>query len=350
MKLLGHSLVCGAFSALALAACGNDVANENPRNEGGSAGTGGQDEVPDSEPVRCFDQPPVDAAAPPPLKPYSGGACPTLQAGVNQIDSGGATRQFILALPSDLDPAEKLPLVFLWHWMGGDMHDFFERGDVQTAVDALRFAAVIPDEKGDLNFKWPFDIAAPAERVAEELTLFDDLLTCVAEQISVNQSCVASAGVSAGALWTPVLAAERGDYLSSIVSLSGGSGGFIKPWAGSPKKMPALVLWGGENDNCLGVMDFVTASHNLETGLTQDGHFLVECVHNCGHAPPPFAAPGAVTDFQPMWDFILSHPYWLAPGESPLSAGLPDTMPEWCGVGMGSAVPRVGECTEPAGC
>jgi predicted esterase len=313
---------------------------------GGSGATGGGPAIEAS----CFDAPPAGAVEPPLPPAYSGGTCPTLVTGVNEIQSGGATRQFYLALPSDLGPEERLPVAFLWHWLGGDMFDFYEHGDVQTAVDHFRFAAVIPNEKGDLQFKWPIEVIASDGRIAEEVTFFDDMLACVVEQLAVNRSCVSSAGVSAGALWTPILAAARGDLLASIVSLSGGSGGFIKAWEGSPKKMPAMVLWGGEQDNCFGLMNFVQTSQNLEQGLTEDGHFLLECVHNCGHAPPPFEQPGAPTAFTPLWEFILAHPYWLAPGQSPFASGLPAAMPEWCGVGMGSATPRTGECLEESGC
>jgi len=293
---------------------------------------------------------PSDAPSPPALKPFSAGACPQLAAGLNQIGADGDVREFLLAVPDDIGPDEQLPVVFLWHWLGGDATDFYERGDVQTAVEHYRFAAVIPEAKDDLQFKWPVEIIQSSARIEQEVRFFDDMLSCVAEQFHVNRSCVSSIGVSAGALWTPILAGRRGAYLSSIVSLSGGSGGFIQSWQGSEKKMPAMVLWGGPDDNCFGVMDFVETSQTLEAALTDDGHFVVECVHNCGHAPPPFAQPGAATDFAPMWDFVLAHPYWLAPGESPFVDGLPDQMPDWCAVGMGSAVPREGECFEDPGC
>jgi predicted esterase len=257
----------------------------------------------------------------------------------------------LLAVPANLAPNEKLPVAFLWHWLGGDANDFYERGDVQTAVDHYRFLAVIPESKGDVKFKWPIESFQSQGRINEELTFFDDMLSCVAEQYNVELGCVGSVGVSAGALFTSaVLAGGRGQYLSSILSLSGGVGGFIKDWKASAHKMPALVLWGGPNDNCFGLMNFVQTSHNLENALGQDGHFFLECIHNCGHAAPPFEIPGAPTAFAPLWDFILDHPYWLDGGASPYEQGIPPTMPEWCGVGAGSAEPRTGECTEKSGC
>jgi hypothetical protein len=103
-----------------------------------------------------------------------------------------------------------------------------------------------------------------------------------------------------------------------------------------------LVLWGGATDQC--VVDFETASANLEDALTSDGHFFVECVHNCGHAVPPVDPTDGMAS---LWQFALDHPYWLSPGTSPYtSAGMPATSPEWCGMGMGGATPRTGMCTE----
>jgi predicted esterase len=306
-------------------------------------------------PVRgtCLDAPPPGAEMPPAPKAYTGGTCPALQPGMNTITSDGNQRQFMLVVPSDVANDETLPVVFLWHWLGATASDFFEKAEVQIAVDHYRFAAVIPESKDDTQFKWPFEVIQSQSRIDEELTFFDDMLSCVSQQYQLNLSCVSSVGVSAGALFTAaVLAGGRGEYLSSIQSLSGGTGGLIiKPWEGSAHKMPALVLWGGPDDNCFGVMNFVQTSHDFEQGLTDDGHFFIECIHNCGHAEPPLQVMGGATKFSALWEFALDHPYWLPDGESPYTtSGLPAAIPEWCAIGMGSATPRMGACIEPPGC
>ena len=163
-------------------------------------------------------------------------------------------------------------------------------------------------------------------------------------------TCVTSVGVSAGALFTAQLGWGRGEYLSSIVVLSGGTGGLVKPWQGSPHIMPALVLWGGPDDSCAGLFSFVSTSQNLESALEADGHPVVECVHNCGHAQPPFTAPDGLTPYTGMWQFFLEDPYWLEDGETPWSMGTPEALPEWCALGVGAATPREGECIETSAC
>jgi predicted esterase len=311
---------------------------------GGSGGSGGS-----VVSASCSDAPPAGAPQAADPKAYSGGACPALVAGTNTISSGGADRAFVLALPSNIQPNESLPIVFLWHWLGGDANDFYERGEVQAAVDSQRFIGVLPEKKGDVLFTWPVEAFQGQARIDEELGFFDDMLACVSEQYGVNKNCVSSVGVSAGALWTAVLAGGRGDYLSSFISLSGGTGGVIKPWAKPAHKMPGIVLWGGPTDSCAGLLSFESLSGTLEDELTSGGHFFLECIHNCGHSEPPLV--GAGSKYSGLWQFVLDHPFWLAPGESPYAGGaFPAGMPEWCGVGKGGSTPRTGECTNASEC
>ena len=298
----------------------------------------------------CDATPPVGAKLAPPPPVYQG-ICPRLVPGKNTITSAGSSRTFLLTVPTGLMPGEKLPLVFMWHWLGGSADSFLKKGQVQAAVDSQRFLAILPEAKGDIAWKWPFDVLVKPARQEEEYRFFDDMLACAAEQFNVNSNCVSSVGVSAGALFTDQLASGRNKYLASAMSLSGGVDGVAKPWGSPPRKLPMLVLWGGPMDNCLGLVNFQTASKALESQLVKDGHFLVECVHNCGHAEPPLDAPSMLTKYAAFWEFVFAHPYWLGTGESPYkTSGLPSSFPSWCSVGAGTAKIRTGICTEKPGC
>src|SRR6185503_2107511 len=112
------------------------------------------------------------------------------QAGTNQISSSGAARSFMLALPANLDPNEVLPVIFLWHWLGGSAQSFYDKGDVANAVNTQRFIAVLPEAKGDAAFKWPFEVTQTAPRMEEEFRFFDDMLACVSAQFHVQKECV----------------------------------------------------------------------------------------------------------------------------------------------------------------
>lgn len=327
------------------------------------------DASPDAAPIPrylCRQAPPAGAPVPisPPL-PAAG--CPTLVPGMNTITSSGHARQFILVVPAAPTPNETLPVLFMWHWIGGDANGFMVRGEVQAASDLQNFIAVLPVAAGanvfatSFNTRWPFDITQTPQRMDEEFEFFDDMLACVEHQYAVNRSCVSTVGVSAGALFTDQLAQARSQTLASFVSLSGGTGAtIIKPWTGAARKLPAIVLWGGDGApamdgvkdilGCFGIgMDFSVASSTLESALAADGHFFVECKHNCGHVEPPFETPTGESKFAGMWEFALDHPFWLPAGQSPfLEHGLPSTMPAWCGIGVHGATPRSGGGCPPA--
>ncbi len=317
----------------------------------------------------CGDPIPPGAPEPAPLPTYSGNACPTLQPGLNTIESSGRTREFVVVLPSDYDPArEQLPVIFMWHWLGGDAADFLEEGEVQQAADAMRFIAVVPEATdgyevllGLFNPVWPYMRENSEAQVAQELTFFDDMLACVGEQFSIDRHCVSSAGVSAGALWTAQLVQRRASLIANFISLSGGVGGFggptdqVRGWSTPERAVPGLVLWGGPTAGCglggIAAIDFQQHSQQLEQHMVSDGSYIVECIHNCGHGVPPIDAPPGGSRFEPIWRFALDHPYWISPGASLWQTeGLPEHTPEWCAQGAGNAEIRTGDgCSDP-GC
>ena len=281
--------------------------------------------------------------------PAYAGVCPALAAApaLTTLTSSGAQRQFLVYRPTTVAPGETLPVVFLWHWLGGSADAMAGKLEVQAAVDARRFIGVLPVAKGDALFRWPFEASQPQARVDEEARFFDDMLACVGAALPANKECVSSVGVSAGALWTGQLATLRSERLASMVVLSGGIGGVVRGWSTTPHRLPSLVLWGGPSDMYpanVPIMNFETASHNLISALSADSHDLVECTHNCGHAVPPFDAPAAGSGglfFDPVWRFVLDHPYWLPVSKSPYTGkALPAAYPAWCGQGAGSATPR----------
>jgi predicted esterase len=299
----------------------------------------------------CGTEPPEGAELAPPLPTY-GGTCPILEPGqLNLIDTSSGERSFILVVPSDLGEDEVLPVMTMFHWLGADADSFYERAQAQAAVDHYRFIAIIPngrDVEDFVPFRWPFAVSDLDFLMEQDFDFYDDMLACVAEQFAVDKECVSAMGVSAGAMFSSMLASRHGDSLGSYISLSGGVGGLVKPWVTGGNIMPAMVLWGGRQDFCIAI-DFATASKKLEMDLEAAGHPVVECIHNCTHATPPFEAPLDQPDlptFAPAWEFMLAHPYWLEDGYSPYQEfdAMPEPWPDWCSYGSNSAVERVGEC------
>jgi predicted esterase len=337
--------------------------------DAGPAEAGANDSSPDAwldlTGVSCATPPPEGAARPATPKAYSGGTCPQLVPGENRIVSEGNERRFLLVLPGDPRPDERLPVIFMWHWLAGSPEEFLEAGELQRGADTQRFIAVLPAGKGDLPlfpdlpFPWPITDTHSDARMEEEYRYFDDMLACVAEQFAINRDCVSTVGISAGALFTAQLAVARSRYLSSFASLSGGIGSDrfegaaanrnVRRWSTPEHRLPAFVLWGGPEDICV-LINFEVASEDLEQHLTADGHLVVECVHNCGHAVPPVEAGDELSRYGVIWRFLLDHPFWLPPGQSPYRAtGLPPSPMDWCAIGAGQATMRSGVCEGP-GC
>ena len=317
---------------------GTDGDADDQGGEDGDADTG--DDGGDPDPTAgtdpsgpfgaCAEAPPAGAPTPPSPPSYSGGTCPAISPGyVTGFSSGGGSRKFAFAIPSDYDPTKQYPLVFGWHPLGGDAQSFLDDAGAQAIVDATQAIVVIPEASGDFQFEWP---STPLDSGSTnvDLTFFDDLLACVTEQYNINPYCIGSAGVSAGGLWTSFLGQKRGQYLSANVVISGGhpSDTGWWNWSSSPHRFAALVLWGGPSDEL--VISFHQASLNLVGEYRDDDHFVIECEHGNGHGSPP-ADDGGDLPYEVLIDFFLDHPYWLADGESAYEAtGLPDAFPSYC--------------------
>ncbi|HSD86384.1 MAG TPA: hypothetical protein VLB44_02680, partial [Kofleriaceae bacterium] len=77
-----------------------------------------QPDAPTAPRFLCRQAPPAGAPVPvSPALPSAG--CPTLVPGMNTITTSAKERQFILVVPAATDPGEKLPVLFMWHWIGG---------------------------------------------------------------------------------------------------------------------------------------------------------------------------------------------------------------------------------------
>jgi pimeloyl-ACP methyl ester carboxylesterase len=226
----------------------------------------------------------------------------------------------------------------------------------------MRVLIAIPEKKGDItlpianvDLAWPYMDFTQNTRVEQEAVFFDDILACIAAQYSINEQCISTVGVSAGALWASQLIQRRADRLASAIIISGGigpTGGFggfadLRGWSGSPRALPILYGYGGPTDRCGGI-EFSRASQNLGDRLDTNANFVIECVHNCGHAAPPV---DPAVGIPVLYRFALEHPYWLPAGRSPWQeTSLPAGTPDWCSIGVGSATPRTGACPNEQTC
>jgi hypothetical protein len=281
---------------------------------------------------RCHEPDPPGAVVPPPVPTYSGGVCPAIAPGyVTGFLSQGRAREFALVVPSNYDPEGTYPLVFMWYHLSGDAMEFVAQIGAQTLADTAQAIFVVPQATGDFEFVWP---STPLDngQAAVDLGFFDDLLACVSAQYAANPSCVASAGVSAGGLWTAFLGQRRGQYLASNLVISGGYpqefAGTWWGWQPSPHRFASAVIWGGPTDK-LGI-DFHAASLNYLDHVRGDGHFVMTCEHTGGHGLPPLDDDGAGDPITAIVEFVVDHPYWQDGTSWLEDEGIPAHWPSYC--------------------
>ncbi|MDP2306493.1 MAG: hypothetical protein Q8P18_10750 [Pseudomonadota bacterium] len=253
-----------------------------------------------------------------PLAEVSGGDCPTIDGGGDvELVSNGKDRTVKLILPEGGSAGK--PVVFVWYPLGGTASYMINALSLREYADTVDAVVVVPTASGDLAYEWAFVSAAEGN---DDLVLFDDMRTCLYEQLDIDLGRVSAMGFSAGALWTSYLGVHRGDTLSTILPFSGGTGSGVT-YATPAAPFPALLPFGGASDLYGGgVIDFQQTTTNFATDLTADGHFVVTCNHEGGHTIPPEGR-----DMMDLW--LTAHTFGEA---SPFANGDLSELPDYCSV------------------
>jgi predicted esterase len=132
------------------------------------------------------------------------------------------------------------------------------------------------------------------EESDSDLVLFDDLRTCVSDELGVDLKRLSLMGFSGGSLFATTLARERSDTIATIVEMSGGAdidvSLFENPLSRyeTPEwEMPMLLISGGESDawpdSSFSLVNFYEATNTLQANRSADGLFSVRCDHGQGH-------------------------------------------------------------------
>ena len=151
-----------------------------------------------------------------------------------------------------------------------------------------------------------------------DIVFFDDLLTCISEQYSIDASRIHVTGMSLGGLFTGTLITTRSDVIASAAPFSGG---IWRNKVDGSVAIPALVSWGGPEDTAQG-QDFNALGQEMADILVEDGHPVFTCNHMQGHE--------FENDFW-TWTFrfFTDHSQGVT---TPYTAGLPSEFPSYCEV------------------
>ncbi len=238
-----------------------------------------------------------DLPTPAPLAEVSSG-CPDLsEPGIKTFMSAGKERRAGILFPSD--PGPDMPVLFAWHGLSTAEFDPMEQMIAGFDLAGLaddRGAVVIVPEAQAINLLG-MDVLLWGilgnEQEEEDLTLYDDLRTCVAEAFDVDLRRISSWGHSGGGLWTSMLLMDRADTLAAGVSSSGGIEleipvlGDRLPFRQPARQVPTMIVSGGAQDvwpdTTFTIIEFEATSDTLQQRLLEGGSFVVRCKHDLGH-------------------------------------------------------------------
>lgn len=225
-------------------------------------------------------------------------SCPDLSStGIVSFTSGGEARTTGIWYPKG--DTTGLPVVFVWHGLTapGLTQTGSVAGDMALGLGLEDWAikqkaiVVVPEALEDSLVGIPvylwgilFD-----EDMQRDLTLYDDLRSCVASELGGDLTRLSSFGFSGGALWNSLLIMHRADTLAAAVSASGGTGqaSELLNYLSPANTVPTLLIDGGETDlwpnDIFPLVRFFEATEDLRDNLADDGSYVVHCRHNSGH-------------------------------------------------------------------
>lgn len=164
------------------------------------------------------------------------------------FSSGGQQRSFHLLLPP-ASFAGPRPLVVAFHGTGMTGEGAISSYQLDDWVSA-GFIVLAPDANGN-GTVWPvwdaLELPGTPERPNADLTLFDDLVACVAAHHPVDARRVYVLGQSAGGAMTNFVLGRRSSLLAGGVPASGAFD-LTQVHAGTISPVTVIVTWGGDND------------------------------------------------------------------------------------------------------
>lgn len=271
------------------------------------------------------------------------GTCPTIDGSRNlQTFTSNDTERTVQFVVPSTDTDNMLP-VFFFHGLmpeGSNPTNQLITGlSLQEVADRENILFILPvspiwDLFGQRFHLWNIEQGTELN----DLTMFDDLRSCLAEQYDVYNSTqlnldrLSVMGFSGGALFTTVVLSNRADTLASAVEMSGGADlsipGFENPFSvhnPSSVNVPVLLMSGGDSDvwpnASMPVVNFEEATEHLFDELQGASQTSVLCSHNTGHNIPPRGWTQAL-------DWVTAHEYdTVSPYETEVDD---ENWTDWC--------------------
>ena len=150
--------------------------------------------------------------------------CPDFSKQTSTFWSSDEMRDVTVLIPGS--GAKGKSVTFVWHSIGTLPADFISAFDLEQMAETMDTVIVLPEQKPANYLAWDYYIAEGGD----DLPLYDDLRTCLSQELEVDLTRFYSWGFSAGAVWTSFLSLNRGDTLAAVVAFSGGLVDIVFDW------------------------------------------------------------------------------------------------------------------------
>ena len=244
--------------------------------------------------------PPVEAGAPVPS--LGCGVAAAAASGRFTIDAAGTSREYIVALPDDYDPARPYRLIFTWHPGGGSAQGTANNyyGLRQLADDSAIFVSPEGIDQGWANTN------------GRDTAFLDAMLARFDAELCFDQSRVFSTGFSYGGMMSFAIGCGRADVFRAIAPMAGalfsgcedgdapiallgfhGTADTVVDIAQGVRARDEII----ERNGCQPEEQAIEADGCLAFQGCSEGHSVTWCEFDGGHTPAPGAAPR-------IWDFF----------------------------------------------
>ena len=319
----------------------DEISDEEPAETDGDAEKPADDsdntpsETPEVDPLKCED--------------FADGINENLIVGEGKNE---LARSFILRLPENVESAEKLPVIFLYHGYGDSASNFenFLSGMVNN--ETMPFILVVPESRGDI---YGFNNIPPAGLEWDMMNLtdgsaegdmFDAILECLEKRWNIDEKHIHVSGFSAGAITANSIGLQKPEKIASILSYSGAYfsdeksrdalgdlmgmkiGDFFTwpDFAEKHNKYPQVFVYGDKENDSWGMSGIFTIYFNqmarLGAGyLSGLGHDAILCDHGQTHTVAGISEEGLIK-------FFADHPFGTT--ASPYKDEMPAEFAEIC--------------------
>jgi polyhydroxybutyrate depolymerase len=225
----------------------------------------------------------------------------------DSISSGGTTRTYKVHLPPGYDRSKPIPLVMIFHGIGGTGSLMWHLTQFNVAADKKHFAVVYPD---GLNHRW--DDGAHVN--SGDLNFISDMIAKLSTQIKVDRRRVYSVGYSNGGHFTMYLACQTN--LLAGMAIIGSS--MIEASAGgcSSSRIPAIFF--------LGTSDPIVPSNDQDHNATLGKLGDALGIGSLGSLSVPMAKMGGMMTGEETIEFWARH---NGNSPTPYTTQMPDVDP-----------------------